>query len=235
MEPRPSAVRVRSPNHCRTSKEFPHKPLQYLGNLTLKNPSLIPWAWCHLLRMHGILWLGQKLESHSSYIHPTIHIQKCHDQMPGLDGPSMEPLQALIWSHAQVPTLGGTCRPPTSSLSGRNLTSFSITWDVRSPNQVACQAALSKGLSKQEYWSGLPWPPPGDLPDPGIKPASPVSLALQVDSLLAEPPGKPSHFHKFSQRTEETLASNNFCFPLCYKSPMQQGQEPKAWLPAAAR
>ena len=154
--------------------------------------------------------------------------------MPGLDGPSMEPLQALIWRHAQVPTLGGTCRPPTSSLSGRNLTSFSITWDVCSPNQVACQAALSKGLSKQEYWSGLPWPPPGDLPDPGIKPASPVSLALQVDSLLAEPPGKPSHFHKFSQRTEETLSSNNFCFTLCYKSPMQQWQEPKAWLPAAA-
>ena len=51
---------------------------------------------------------------------------------------------------------------------------------------VARQAPLSKGLSSQEYWSGLPFPPPGDLPDPGIKPGSP---ALQADSLLTELPG----------------------------------------------
>ena len=44
------------------------------------------------------------------------------------------------------------------------------------------------GFSRQEYWSGLPCYPPGDLPNPGIKPMSP---ALQVDSLLSEPPGKP--------------------------------------------
>ena len=43
-------------------------------------------------------------------------------------------------------------------------------------------------FSIQEYWSGLPFPTPGDLPDPGIKPRSP---ALQVDFLLSEPPGKP--------------------------------------------
>ena len=43
------------------------------------------------------------------------------------------------------------------------------------------------GFSSQEYWSGLPFPPPGDLPDPGIKPASSV---LQVDSLLLELSGK---------------------------------------------
>ena len=46
-------------------------------------------------------------------------------------------------------------------------------------------------FSRQEYWSRLPFPPPGDLPDPGIKPASPVSPALQADSLPAEPSGKP--------------------------------------------
>ena len=39
---------------------------------------------------------------------------------------------------------------------------------------VACQASLSMGFSRQEYWSGLPFPPPGDLPDPGIKPISPA-------------------------------------------------------------
>ena len=51
---------------------------------------------------------------------------------------------------------------------------------------VAQQASLSIKFSKQEYWSGLPLPPPGDLSDPGIEPTSPVSAALQVDSLPAE-------------------------------------------------
>ena len=45
------------------------------------------------------------------------------------------------------------------------------------------------GFSRQEYWSGLPFPSPGDLPDPGIEPRSP---ALQADALTSEPPGKPN-------------------------------------------
>ena len=53
---------------------------------------------------------------------------------------------------------------------------------------ISHQAPLSMGFPKQEYWNGLPFPPPGDLPDTGIKPGSP---ALQADSLLSEPPGKP--------------------------------------------
>ena len=56
------------------------------------------------------------------------------------------------------------------------------------PWTVACQAPLSMGFSRQEYWSGLPFPSPGHLPDPGIELWSP---ALQVDSLPSEPPGKP--------------------------------------------
>ena len=47
------------------------------------------------------------------------------------------------------------------------------------------------GVFRQEYWSGLPLPISGDLPDPGTKPVSPVPSALQVDSLSAEPLGKP--------------------------------------------
>ena len=47
---------------------------------------------------------------------------------------------------------------------------------------------MNKKLSRQEYWSGLPCPPPGDLPDPGIEPGSPV---LQADSLMSESPRKP--------------------------------------------
>ena len=56
------------------------------------------------------------------------------------------------------------------------------------PWTVVHQAPLSMGFSRQEYWSGLPFPSPGDLPDPGIEPRSP---ALQADSLPAELPRKP--------------------------------------------
>ena len=52
----------------------------------------------------------------------------------------------------------------------------------------AHQAPLSMGFFRQEYWSGLPFPPPGDIPDPGIEPRSP---APQADSLLTELQGNP--------------------------------------------
>ena len=55
------------------------------------------------------------------------------------------------------------------------------------PWTVVYQASLSMGFSRQECWSGLPFPSPGDLPDPGIKSRSP---ALQADALPSEPPGK---------------------------------------------
>ena len=55
-------------------------------------------------------------------------------------------------------------------------------------NPMDCSPPLSVGFSSQEYWSRLPFPSPGDLPDPGIKPGS---LALQADSFLFGPPGKP--------------------------------------------
>ena len=53
---------------------------------------------------------------------------------------------------------------------------------------VAYQTSPSMGFSRQEYWSGLPFPSPGDLPHPGIEPGSP---ALEADPLTSEPPGKP--------------------------------------------
>ena len=58
----------------------------------------------------------------------------------------------------------------------------------RPPWTAAYQAPLSMGFSRQEYWSGLPFPSSGDLPYPGIKPRSP---ALQAGVLTSEPPGKP--------------------------------------------
>ena len=56
------------------------------------------------------------------------------------------------------------------------------------PWTIAYQAPLSMGFSRQEYWSGLPFPSAGDLPNPGIEPESP---ALQADALSSEPSGKP--------------------------------------------
>ena len=55
------------------------------------------------------------------------------------------------------------------------------------PWTVAYQAPPSVGFSRQEYWSGLPFPSPGDLPDPEIEPRSP---ALWLDAFPSEPPGK---------------------------------------------
>ena len=64
---------------------------------------------------------------------------------------------------------------------------FSTPWTV------AHQAPPSMEFSRQEYWSGLPFPSPGDLPDPGIEPGSPT---LRADTLPSEPPGNSNTSHK---------------------------------------
>ena len=62
------------------------------------------------------------------------------------------------------------------------------------------------GLFRQEYWSGLPFLPPGDLPDPGIEPTSPASPAFQADSLSTEPSGKTrTHNPMCIRRNEKVL------------------------------
>ena len=58
------------------------------------------------------------------------------------------------------------------------------------PWPVDCQVPLSVEFSRQEYWSGLPFPSPEDFPNPGMESGSPLSLALQVESLPTEPLGK---------------------------------------------
>ena len=65
---------------------------------------------------------------------------------------------------------------------------FSVMSDSANPWTIALQVPLSVGFSRQEYCNGLPFPSPGDLPDPGTVPGSP---ALHEDSLSSEPPGKP--------------------------------------------
>ena len=70
---------------------------------------------------------------------------------------------------------------------------ISHVWLTGTPRTVAHQSPLSKGFPRQEYWSGFSFPPPRDLPNPGIKPESPVSPALQVGALV-QSQGKP---HKY--------------------------------------
>ena len=61
---------------------------------------------------------------------------------------------------------------------------------------VAVQAPLSKAFPRQEHWNGLPFPPPGDLPDPGMEPESPASPALAGGFSTTELPGKPERLNR---------------------------------------
>ena len=79
------------------------------------------------------------------------------------------------------------------------------------PWTVAYQVPPTMGFSRNEYWSGLPFPSPGDLPNPGIKPRSP---ALHVDSLLIELPGKSEagrgDFKKIKKKKKKMRAWTSF-------------------------
>ena len=83
---------------------------------------------------------------------------------------------------------------------GKCLISRSVTSDLlQAPWTMVLQTSLSMGFFRQECWSRLPFPPPADLPDPGIESTSPVSPVLQVDSLPAETSGKPDCQELFNE------------------------------------
>ena len=107
--------------------------------------------------------------------------------------------------------------------------SNSVVRLFETPWTVAHQTPLSMGFSRQEHWSGLPFPSPGDLPNPGIKPRS---LALQADSLLSEPPGKLYHLNTkicpfpgllLLPHTVVPLPNPGHChFPIHWPNPIHQ-------------
>ena len=78
----------------------------------------------------------------------------------------------------------------TRHMHGSMLSSFSRVRLFVTAWTVAHQASLSLGFSRQEYWNGLPFPSPGDLPNPGIEPESLTFPALQAGSLVLAPPVK---------------------------------------------
>ena len=117
---------------------------------------------------------------------------------PAQDSPSMTTTQVPFHSEKRI--LIGTTRVFSRSVMSDSL------WP---------QAPVSMRFYRQEYWSGLPYPPPGDLLDPGIKPGSP---ALQADSLPSKPAGagKPlppakCHWKALSQCLVEQKCSTMFC------------------------
>ena len=97
---------------------------------------------------------------------------------------------SLLWNRAQLwgenEAMWGAC----SELSGGGGLVAKSCPTLVPPWTVAHQASRSVEFSRQEYWSRLPFPPPGDLPDAGIEPAAPEAPAFQGDSLLLEPSGR---------------------------------------------
>ena len=97
--------------------------------------------------------------------------------------------------------------------------SCSVMSDSVTAWTVACQPPLSMGFPRQKYWSGLPYPPPGDLPQPGIKPTSP---ALAGGFFTTEPPGKPvkpllcaKQYLNLTHRTLFHSAKTPLCSSIC--------------------
>ena len=100
-----------------------------------------------------------------------------------------------------------------------------------SPWTVAYQAPPSMGFSRQEYWSGLPFPSPGDLPDSGIEPRSP---ALQADALPFEPPGR-LYLKLSTLQTEPTLLCGYSLSPVTFLTHLgAQADTWEAFIPLAS-
>ena len=85
------------------------------------------------------------------------------------------------------------------------------------PMVCSPQAPLSMGLSRREYWSGLPCPPPGDLPDPGNEPASPETSVLQADSLPLSHWGSP--YITSVQFSSVAQSCPTLCNPMNHSTP----------------
>ena len=109
-------------------------------------------------------------------------------------GPPREPLLCIYQSISNYVSYAHACM----------LSCFSWVRLFATPCTVACQCSLSMGFSKQEYWSGLPCPHPGDLPNPGLEPMSPVSPAFQLDSLPLSHQGSPCIIYRGINRSENT-------------------------------
>ena len=107
--------------------------------------------------------------------------------------------------------------PPDNNLSMSIMLFVCAQWLNRvqifaTPWTIAHQVLLSMGFPRKEYWSGLPFPPPEDLPNPGIKPMSLVAPALVGKFFIIEPPGKPTVLLIFTSVYPSDIISGVFFF-----------------------
>ena len=121
-------------------------------------------------------WVGRRSQGAEAWIRAAGQRKK----IPGHAGS-----RGSGWTISPARLRQGLARKKVKSLS--HIQIFATPWTV------ACQIPLSMGFFRQEYWSGLPFPSPGDLPNPGMETGSP---ALQGDSLPSEPPGACKHLAK---------------------------------------
>ena len=194
--------------------------------------NVLKWIWAKpLVNYHGVgsffeLWVCTR--SHSS-----VQLFRTPWAVAHQAPLSMEFSRQEYWSRFPFPSSRDLSHPGiepaslmTPRLAGKFLTNWttgeilhprSVKVKVKCPTlfdpwTVAHQAPPSMGFFRQEYWSGLPFPSPGDLPDPGIEARSPT---LQADALTSAPPGKPLKYkntvsQKTSYRDTELLCSVPF-------------------------
>ena len=145
--------------------------LQYMGSQRVRHD----WAWAKGLRTTDFTSLkgSYAIFTHGQHDYPDTAPQEVPLMMPSCPRPGILISSQGFWCL--------TCRSVRHYFPSVMSDSFATPWTV------AHQVPLSMGFSRQECWSGLPFPCPGDLPDPGIEPGSP---ALQADALPSEPSGK---------------------------------------------
>ena len=108
----------------------------------------------------------------------------------------IDAFELWCWWRLQSPLDCMEIKPINPNGKWKKVKSLSSVRFFATPWTVAYQAPPSMGFSRQEYWNGLPFPSPGDLPDSGIEPGSP---AFQADALASQPPGNPkstSNIHR---------------------------------------
>ena len=115
------------------------------------------------------------------------------------DSDTCEMLNAIFWRMFQIFKV--------KIITCVLLSCLNLVWLFVTLWTVACQAPQSIEFSRQEYWDELPCPLPGDLPNPGIKPESPVYLAWQADSLMWSYQGKPKN-NIYTHIIERLLLNN---------------------------
>ena len=141
----------------------------------------------------------------------------------------------LPWLNVEKGPKGTPVLPLLCSLLPPLAYSLSHVWLFVTPWTTAHQAPLSMGFSRQEYWNGLPFLPPGNPPDPGIKPKSPKSPALVGGFFTTKPSSKRTHPESlYNPRLKYLCRSISGCIVLCVLSPPGHLRSPHSEMYQAA-